>query len=109
MINGEFQAFLTFMLHLIVIDWIWKLLEINIAGKENGNLPDSILLVLLCLYITWILRYENKMNGYEFMEQHPYLIGFIATIIGITVISTVEAITKIWRNPDEQKNQEEES
>ena len=32
-----------------------------------------------------------------------------AVIIGITVISTVEAITKIWRNPDEQKNQEEES
>lgn len=45
----------------------------------------------------------------EFMAQHPYLTGFIATIIGITVISTVEAITKIWRNPDEQKNQEEES
>lgn len=56
MINGEFQAVLTFMLHLIVIDWIWKLLEINIAGKENGNLPDSILLVLLCLYITWIFE-----------------------------------------------------
>ena len=23
------------MLHLIVIDWIWKMLEINIDGKEN--------------------------------------------------------------------------
>ena len=41
------------------------------------------------------------MNGYEFMAQHPYLTGFTAVIIGITVISTVEAITKIWRNPDE--------
>lgn len=55
-IDGEFQAFLTFMLHFIIIEWIWKMLEINIDGKENGNIPDSILLVLLCLYITWILR-----------------------------------------------------
>lgn len=56
MINGKFQALLTFMIHFIMIDWIWKFLEITIIGKENGNLPDSILLVLLCLYITWILE-----------------------------------------------------
>ncbi|AGM99836.1 hypothetical protein [Streptococcus iniae] len=49
------------------------------------------------------------MNGYEFMSQHPYLTSFIAFIICITVISTIENITKIWRKPDEQKNQEEES
>lgn len=49
------------------------------------------------------------MNGYEFMSQHPRLTGFVAVIIDITVISTVEAITKIWRKPYEQKNQEEES
>lgn len=47
------------------------------------------------------------MNGYEFMVQHPYLTSFIAITIGITVISTVESITKIWRKPDEQKNQKE--
>lgn len=41
------------------------------------------------------------MNGYEFMAQHPYLTSFIAITIGITVISTVESITKIWRKPDE--------
>lgn len=28
-------------------------------GKENGNVPDSILLVLICLYITWILGENN--------------------------------------------------
>lgn len=44
------------------------------------------------------------MNGYEFMAQHPYLTSFIAITIGITVISTVESITKIWRKPDEKKN-----
>lgn len=49
------------------------------------------------------------MNGYEFMLQNPYLTCFIAIMIAITVISTVESIAKIWRKPDEQKNQEEES
>ncbi|PZO95408.1 MAG: hypothetical protein DI617_03855 [Streptococcus pyogenes] len=52
-INGKFNAFLTFMLHFIVIDWIWKALEIAFLGKINGNDADSILLILLCLYITW--------------------------------------------------------
>lgn len=49
------------------------------------------------------------MNGYEFMSQHLWFTGFVVVVIGITVVSTVEAITKIWRKPDEQKNQEEES
>ncbi|HEL0738628.1 TPA: hypothetical protein TVG27_001447 [Streptococcus equi subsp. zooepidemicus] len=49
------------------------------------------------------------MNGYEFMAQNPYLTGFIAFIIGVTVISSIESITKIWSKPDEQTNQEEES
>ena len=52
---------------------------------------------------------ETNMNGYEFMLQNPYLTSFIAIMIAITVISTVESIAKIWRKPDEQKNQEEES
>lgn len=55
-INGEHYLTFTFLLHLIVIDWIWKVLEINFLGKENGNTPDSILLVMICGYITWILR-----------------------------------------------------
>ncbi|KAA9317824.1 hypothetical protein F6H96_02015 [Streptococcus anginosus] len=63
LVNGVFQLLLTFLFHFVVIDWIWKLLEINILGKEKGNLPDSILLVLLCLYITWILKPENRMSG----------------------------------------------
>lgn len=49
------------------------------------------------------------MNGYEFMAQHPYLTGFLAVIIGITFIGTVESITKIWKKSDEQTHQEEES
>ncbi|HEL1280346.1 TPA: hypothetical protein TVR09_001907 [Streptococcus equi subsp. zooepidemicus] len=49
------------------------------------------------------------MNCYEFMSQNPYLTGFIAVIIGVVVVSSIESITKIWRNKDEQKSQEEES
>lgn len=51
----------------------------------------------------------ERMNGYDFMAQHPYLTGFIAVIIGVVLISSIESITKIWRNQDEQKSQEEES
>ncbi len=58
-INGKYQPFLTYIVHFIGIDWIWKVLEINFLGKENGNVPDSILLVLICLYITWILGENN--------------------------------------------------
>ncbi|CFQ77847.1 TPA: hypothetical protein ACINQE_000170 [Streptococcus agalactiae] len=49
------------------------------------------------------------MNGYDFMAQHPYLTGFIAVIIGVVVISSIESITKIWRKSDEQTDQEKES
>lgn len=35
------------------------------------------------------------MNCYEFISQNPYLTGFIAVIIGVVVISSIESITKI--------------
>ncbi|MGT2911363.1 hypothetical protein ACVR1I_06565 [Streptococcus cameli] len=49
------------------------------------------------------------MSGYEFMAQHPFLTSFLAVVIGSTIMSIFDNITKIWRNSDEQKNQEEES
>lgn len=49
------------------------------------------------------------MNGYEFMAQHPYLTCFLAVFIGHTIMSIFDNITEIWRDSDEQKNQEEES
>ena len=55
-LTRNWENYTAFFLHLIVIDWIWKVLEINFLGKENGNTPDSILLVMICGYITWILR-----------------------------------------------------
>ena len=53
---GEYQPVLTFFLHFIMIDWIWKFLEENYLGETNGNIPDSIILILACGYITWLLR-----------------------------------------------------
>ena len=53
---GEYQPVLTFFLHLIIIDWIWKFLEVNYLGETNGNIPDSIILIFVCGYITWLLR-----------------------------------------------------
>lgn len=31
-------------------------LEVNYLGEANGNIPDSIILILICGYITWLLR-----------------------------------------------------
>lgn len=58
--NGKFSFILTYIFHFITIDWIWKQLEIVTLGKVNGNDADSILLILLCLYITWIAEKGTK-------------------------------------------------
>ncbi len=55
-INNKFSFILTYIFHFVAIDWVWKELEIATLGKVNGNDADSILLILLCLYITWILN-----------------------------------------------------
>ena len=64
-INGKYNFFLTYFLHFIVLDSLWKILEIIILGGVRGNLADSIILALICSYIAWILDKENKNN-----EQH---------------------------------------
>lgn len=59
-INGAFNPVLTFLFHLIVLDWIWKFLEVNIDGETNGNWVDSIIIFIVCLYITWIASLKNE-------------------------------------------------
>lgn len=54
-IDGVHQAGITFLLHLIVIDWIWKFLEKNISGEIQPSWEDTIIGLLLSAYITWIL------------------------------------------------------
>lgn len=55
-INGDYQPILTFLIHLAVIDWLWKILEINLDGEIQGKWSDSVILILVCAYITWALR-----------------------------------------------------
>ena len=57
--NGKYNFFLTQIIHFIVLDYIWKILEIIILGGVRGNWADSIMLALICAYITWILDEEE--------------------------------------------------
>lgn len=59
-INNKFSIVLTYLAHFIAIDWIWKELEISILGKVNGNDADSVLLILLCAYITFLVGGGSK-------------------------------------------------
>lgn len=58
--NGKYNFFLTQFVHFIVLDCLWKILEIIILGELRGSLADSIMLALICVYIAWILDKENK-------------------------------------------------
>lgn len=53
------NKFLTQFVHFIVLDYLWKILEIIILGGVRGNLADSIMLALICVYIAWILDKEE--------------------------------------------------
>ena len=58
-INGKYNFFLTQFVHFIVLDYLWKILEIIILGEVRGSLADSIMLALICIYIAWILDEEK--------------------------------------------------
>ena len=58
--NGKYNFFLTQFVHFIVLDYLWKILEIIILGEVRGSLADSIIRALICVYIAWILDKENK-------------------------------------------------
>lgn len=60
--NGKYNFFLTQIIHFIVFDYIWKILEIIILGEMRGDWANSIMLALICAYITWILD-EEENNG----------------------------------------------
>nr|DAM67672.1 MAG TPA: hypothetical protein [Caudoviricetes sp.]DAN18822.1 MAG TPA: hypothetical protein [Caudoviricetes sp.] len=57
--NGKYSFFLTCFSHFIVLDLIWKILEIIILGEVRESLLDSIMLILICNYIAWILGEES--------------------------------------------------
>lgn len=57
--NGKYNFFLTQFVHFIVLDYLWRILEIIILGEMRRDLPDSIILALICVYIAWILDKEE--------------------------------------------------
>ena len=57
--NGKYNFFLTYFSHFIVLDFLWKVLEIIILGGVRGSFADSIMLALICVYIAWILDKEE--------------------------------------------------
>ena len=58
--SGKYNFFLTCFSHFIVLNYFWKILEIVILGEVRESLLDSIMLILICNYIAWILGEENK-------------------------------------------------
>ena len=57
-LNGKYNFLLTQFLHFIIFDFIWKIFEIIILGRVRGNLPNSIILALICTYIAYVLGKE---------------------------------------------------
>lgn len=45
------------------------------------------------------------MTGYEFMGLHPFLTIVLALIVGMSITQSVDSISKIWRN-DEQEQED---
>lgn len=58
--NGKYNFLLTYFAHFIVLDLLWRILEIVILGEVRGSLPDSIILAFICNYIAWILDEEDQ-------------------------------------------------
>ena len=58
--NGKYNFFLTYFAHFIILDLLWRILEIIILGEVRGSWPDSIILTLICNYIAWILDEEKQ-------------------------------------------------
>ena len=58
--NGKYNFFLTQFVHFVVLDYLWKILEIIILGGVRGNLTDSIMLALISLYQTTIFDFLGE-------------------------------------------------
>ena len=51
--NGKYSRLLTFLYNFIVLDWLWKNLELVIYGVLKPSEVDSIMLIVFCLIITF--------------------------------------------------------
>ena len=60
--NKRFSFILTFALHYVILDFIWTEMENAIYGHTMPSLEDSMILILVVLYVTLILGREEN-NG----------------------------------------------
>ena len=51
--NGIYSRLLTFLYNFIVLDWLWKNLELAIYGVLKPSEVDSIMLIIFCLIYTF--------------------------------------------------------
>lgn len=51
--NGKYRRALTFLYNFIVLDWLWKNLELLIYGQLKPSEVDTIMLIVFCLIITF--------------------------------------------------------
>jgi hypothetical protein len=51
--NNKYSRSLTFLYNFIVLDWLWKNLELVIYGVLKPSEVDSIMLIVFCLIITF--------------------------------------------------------
>ena len=59
--NKRFSFILTFALHYVILDFIWTEMENAIYGHTMPSTEDSMILILVVLYVTLILwREENN-------------------------------------------------
>ena len=58
--NKRFSFILTFALHYVILDFIWTEMENAIYGHTMPSTEDSMILILVVLYVTLILRSEEN-------------------------------------------------
>ena len=51
--NDKYSRTLTFLYNFIVLDWLWKNLELAIYGMLKPSEVDTIMLIVFCLIVTF--------------------------------------------------------
>ena len=51
--NGKYSRTLTFLYNFIVLDWLWKNLELLFYSQLKPSGVDSIMLIVFCLIVTF--------------------------------------------------------
>ena len=58
--NKRFSFILTFAIHFVVLDFIWTKMENVLYGHTMPSIEDSLIHILIVLYVTLILGREEN-------------------------------------------------